>query len=446
MPLLLPEELVASISQQWPCRQLQIRQLAKLLSPRLPSFPAIVVHGPEASGKSTILTEVLDAYTCNDTRGDVVSTRSRYKKRRLEKVDENSSSRESQLYCVVKVAECITARHLLTRIISSTIATLHSAGTTDEEWIRIANNSKCEHISGLPGTLGELLDKAGCNKFVLVLDGIDNLREGGQMLLAAFARVGELVRSLSIVFVLRLSPRPIFLQATGVPHVYFPPYTREEAISIVAALGPPDVHGLPVETAAKLYEPFLSTLYDSLIGPTASTIPVFRSTCQAIWPRFVSPIVNGEVPPGPAQKGQWDFARLLVKGRSLFQQQGEQMLVHHIVSDSSQAESSLAARIKASTVVNKNPTSHLPSLPYLSNLVLIAAFLAAHTPPRMDTTFFSKFTTARKKRIRRRKRVAAPPDDVDDPTATPCKKSIGNKSTIPSSGGGDPTLCRFDLP
>lgn len=143
-----------------------------------------------------MLREVLNAYTRTDTNSDVIPTNNKNKRRKIENKNDVDASLNS-LYAVVKVAECITARHLLTRIVSSTIAALRATGTVDEEWIHVANNAKCDHISSLPGILGELLAKAGCEKFVLVLDGVDSLREGGQMLLAALARIGEIVRVLS---------------------------------------------------------------------------------------------------------------------------------------------------------------------------------------------------------------------------------------------------------
>jgi len=52
---------------------------------------------------------------------------------------------------------------------------------------------RCEHISLLAVVLGDILAKAGCGKFVLVLDGVDAQREAGQMLLAALARLGDIV-------------------------------------------------------------------------------------------------------------------------------------------------------------------------------------------------------------------------------------------------------------
>lgn len=223
---------------------------------------------------------------------------------------------------------------------------------------------------------------------------------------------------LSVIFVSKFTPRPMFLQIAGVPHIYFPPYSRIELLSILSDLPPPLVPDLPGSIAEKLYPSFLSTLYDSLIGPAAGTIPDFRAACEKLWPRFVAPIVNGELPLG----GEWDFSRLLVKNRTLFQQQGENLLLHRIVSDNPDL---LATNGILS--LTKNTKGQLPTLPYVPTLILTASFLAAHIPQRVDIVFFSKFASSKKKRIRRRNRANIPsqnqiPDiDADDPTQTPSK-------------------------
>ncbi|WEW56357.1 hypothetical protein PRK78_001800 [Emydomyces testavorans] len=353
---------------------------------------------------------------------------------------------------IIRVAECITARHLLMKIVSSTIIAIQKTGShifldgAKEEWVKIADKARCENVSSLPTVLSDILGKTRCEKYMLVLDGVDELREGGQMLLAALARLGVLhdcgkintphlnsqIPSLCVLFVSRFTPRPLFLQVAGVPHIYFPPYSRNETLSILSNLSPPSVVDLPEETAAKLYPPFLSTLYDSLIGPAAGTISVFRSACEKLWPRFVAPIVNQENPPG----GEWDFSRLLVKNRTLFQQQGELVLIHRIVPDV--ANSSTA---NGTLSLLKNKASQLPALPYVSTLILTAAFLAAYIPQRLDTVLFSKFASSKKKRSRRRgkfnlaSRLQSDDQDLDDPTQTPSKrgKKSGTQSRVTKS-------------
>lgn len=227
--------------------------------------------------------------------------------------------------------------------------------------------------------------------------------------------------------ILSSTPRPLFLQAAAVPHINFPPYTRKEAVAIILNEVTPAVDGLPSEMSSKLYPHFVSTVYDSLVGPTASSIPVFRSICEKLWPQFVGPIVNDETPPGGNK--EWDFARLLVRNRTLFRQQGEAALVHHIVPEETPAAGS-GVKPKPSLSAASAP-SPLPSLPYFPTLILTAAYLASHIPQRLDTIFFSKFSSsslsARNKRAhhRRRLKVLSQAQAEDNAASTPNKR--GNK-------------------
>ncbi|PGH23172.1 hypothetical protein AJ80_02809 [Polytolypa hystricis UAMH7299] len=418
---------LASVCGQWKGRERLIRLLGGLLSPHIPSPSSIIVHGPSHTGKSSVLHAVLDAYSAADAT--------------------------SFPYTFVKCAECITARHLLVKILASVVAVLRdnaSGGEEGGEWIDDLARSRCEHISVLVNVLGDALARAGEDKFVLVLDDVDALREGGMMLLAGLTRVAESIPSLTIIFVLKLTPRPLLLQSAGVPHVYFPPYTRSEALSILSsppASLPPQLPGLPSTTVAKLYLPFLTTLYDSLIGPTLGTIPVFRSAAEKLWPRFVSPITSGETPPGGAR--EWDFTRLLVKQRGLFRQVGEEVLVHHIVDDDDDNQASVGGPgVLGSTSTSVKKHDPLPSLPFTPTLLLTAAYLAAHIPPRLDVIFFSKFSSsslsARNKRAHHRRRLkvlslsqqAHDPDndnDEDNASSSPRKKPSrrGAKSSRP---------------
>lgn len=220
---------------------------------------------------------------------------------------------------------------------------------------------------------------------------------------------------MTVVLIVSTTPRPLFLQSSGVAHISFPPYTRNEAITIITASDPPHVDGLSRDLAAKFYPQFVSTVYDSLVGPTAGTMPSFQSLCERLWPRFIRPVVD-ESPPG----GGWDFARLLVRNRSMFQTQGENMLVHHIVSEEYDG-----GKNKTTSFTSKQP----PSLPYFPSLILTAAYIASHTPSRLDTIFFSKYSSsslsARNKRAHHRRRLKrlsqAQHAMTDNPEDTPKK-------------------------
>lgn len=209
------------------------------------------------------------------------------------------------------------------------------------------------------------------------------------------------------------TPRPLFLQSAGVAHVNFPPYTRKEAITIVTAAGLPYINHLSDEANDKLDDPsilniynqFVATVYDSLVGPTAGTIPSFLSICERLWPRFVQPLIADD------QSGvEWDFTRLLLRNRAMFKIQGESMLVHHIVpvSEEEEAEKEKEERNEDSLSLSKKHPK-LPSLPYFPTLILTSAYVASHTPQRLDTIFFSKFSSsslsARNKRSHHRRRL-----------------------------------------
>lgn len=237
--------------------------------------------------------------------------------------------------------------------------------------------------------------------------------------------------------ILSSTPRPLFLQASGVPHISFPPYTRKESIAIILAAGAPAALDLPAETSAQLYPHFVSAVYDSLVGPTASSIPVFRNICEKLWPQFVSPITNGETPPGGNE--EWDFSRLLVKSRSLFRRQGEDALVHRIVTEDALPSTTNGPLFKPSSLLSAvSAPSPLPTLPYFATLVLTSAYLASHTPQRLDTIFFSKFSSsslsARNKRAHHRRRLKvlsqaqAAEDREASQASTPSRRGKGKRT------------------
>lgn len=99
-------------------------------------------------------------------------------------------------HAIVRSTECITGRHLLTKILW---ATLEALGKRDE-WENYGKG-RCEHVSTLAVLLSECLaSRSGkaIEKFVLVLDGIDKQREAPQTLLSALARLGEIVSCFGI--------------------------------------------------------------------------------------------------------------------------------------------------------------------------------------------------------------------------------------------------------
>lgn len=152
----LPDELLLTLTEQWPCREQQLRQLSALLSPTLPSPSTIVTYGPHATGKSNVVKSYLEA-------------------KRLK-------------HAIVQCRECVTGRHLLER----TVAAVNNATQeNDVDGKTEGYTGRCENISALAVHLQRLLGQL--DKFILVFDGIDKQREAPPTLLPALARLGEMV-------------------------------------------------------------------------------------------------------------------------------------------------------------------------------------------------------------------------------------------------------------
>jgi origin recognition complex subunit 5 len=91
-------------------------------------------------------------------------------------------------HTIINVRECITTRHLLERIVA---ASLDALDVFNDEKIDRRPYARTENLSALCVNMEKLLE--GRDKFVLVLDAVDKLREGGGTLIAALARLGEMV-------------------------------------------------------------------------------------------------------------------------------------------------------------------------------------------------------------------------------------------------------------
>lgn len=192
------------------------------------------------------------------------------------------------------------------------------------------------------------------------------------------------VPNLTTILVVQHPPSR-FLHHAGVPHVAFPPYTRNQAIHILSRK-PPDIFAdaFPAdldyddeaheEDKAWLWPRFCAAVWDSLAQNATRDLAAFREVCRKLWRPFVAPIVTSEF-------GTRDFSRLLVHQRRLFQ--NESVLLDSIVAVPS-----------AKTAVAK-ATAH--ELPYYARWLLIAAYLASYNPAKLDALYFMK-STERKRR------------------------------------------------
>jgi origin recognition complex subunit 5 len=128
--------------------------------PTFPSPSNLVVHGLEATGKSSITKSILETL---DVRHAVVDSK-----------------------------ECITGRHLLEK---AAVSSRENAKELNSE-VESLVNSRCENLSALSAQLEQLLQNQ--DKFVLVFDGIDRQKEAPPTLIPALARMAAAVRMISM--------------------------------------------------------------------------------------------------------------------------------------------------------------------------------------------------------------------------------------------------------
>lgn len=136
-----------------------------------------MVVGPEATGKSIIVSSVLEDLAASSAG----SLRC-------------GEGLPVVRFAIVKSLECISSRHLFEKA----IALVNTASHHRE------NPPRCESLSQLSVELGKSLGGWDPNndRFVLVFDGIDNQRDAPPTLLPALARLSEVVSSIVLDYML----------------------------------------------------------------------------------------------------------------------------------------------------------------------------------------------------------------------------------------------------
>ncbi|GAP92880.1 putative origin recognition complex subunit 5 [Rosellinia necatrix] len=386
----LPDDLLASLITSFPCRDAQINALTTLIHPRIAPCRNVVVHGTEATGKSAIISELLQILR-NHSPSDLS-------------------------YAIVKSAECVTARHLFERTVGLVGAALENGSPP----------SRCETLAALLAELTKLLPNTQQDprsRFVLVFDGIDRQRDAPPTLLPALARLSETIPNLTTLFIVT-TPSASLLRISSPPHVHFPPYTKAQYITILSRTPPPSLPNTTQQETTDLWARFAAAVHDALARPAARTLPRLRRSCGALWPRFTAPVASG------THRAR-EFSKLLIAARAYFQD--EAVLEPGIqralplpsttaattttaaaVIVASSSSSSLSSRNTTAAVVEeKTPNKKMKIgggssstdlstlLPPTARHLLVAAYLASHNAPRHDDALFSTWHAAGTRRRRR---------------------------------------------
>ncbi|KAG6004841.1 hypothetical protein E4U21_000679 [Claviceps maximensis] len=431
------EELLAPLVTSFPGREHQIRSLATLVHPDAAQCRNIVLHGTEATGKSSI-TEHLLARLAESMKSTTLETPT------AAQTDTQAQGESCGFYyhVTVNAAQCITSRHLFERIVGAVADVLDRDGRSGSghggaaSRMRGLRHGRCESLAQLSVVLGTMLAEAAAGearwRFILVLDAIDRQKEAAPTLLPGLARLSEIIPCLTCIFIVTAPPAG-FLQTPASAHLHFPPYTKPEFVRILA-LSPPSTPllSLTQQEISDLWTRFCAAVHDAFVRSATRTLPSFRHSCRALWPRFIAPVLAGT-------HSHKEFSKLLVAVRARFQD--ESLLNPSIIavrparSDVSlSAASSASASAQGMTAkdnglgvgiggsgsgdadLSSKPTSNSSHakttatpppfasadltalLPIAARLLLIAAYLASHNATKHDLTLFSTHYHGRKRR------------------------------------------------
>lgn len=343
-------------------RQQQLELLNAYLGHDYMQCPqSILIHGPSASGKSFVLQQFLTQSHCK--------------------------------YSIVSCQQCLTPRVLLQRALKSIKS---QTGYVDESDELVA----VENFGVFFSMVAKIFKSTNTARqpHFLVLDRIDEMPDVSFDLYSCFARTAEMssIKNLTVVFVVTGS-QPRALVTTTIPHIYFAPYTREEALAILC-----EDSSLCPYGDMSFREKFFSLVYDTLGSYTGTNIRRLSSACRRVWPIFTQPILDGSLKPT-------DFIKLYRRCEYLFS--SEAAVSEDIVDETLESLAEMA-RTKSS-----HKLSSSPNLTRESNYILCAAYLASYNPPRFDSRFFSRAKEARGRRrvTSRRKQLKINPRSLAAP-------------------------------
>ncbi len=181
MGIALPSDLLLSLEDSCPCRSTQIRQLTMLYN---------VIRRPLKVLPSSTLTRQQDLFP--PPRNLIVHGLQGTSK--LRTVCSVLATREI-IHTVVKSRECLSLRHLLSKIHTACIAVIYEGGNERAEE---AFDSRTDSVNALGVNLQRLLQGRD-EKLVLVLDGIDKQRGRNPNTLPALARLSDIVCAIATV-------------------------------------------------------------------------------------------------------------------------------------------------------------------------------------------------------------------------------------------------------
>lgn len=293
---------------------------------------------------------------------------------------------------IINCDECITQKLLLQRCLMTIIADSqiqYDILNFMYKGLKAARASLlCENFAYFLMLLEQFVVATNYKEpHVLVLDRFDQCCDPTDDLFAAFVRLREhsVIRNISVIFITS-HECPKEIATLSIPCIHFKSYTQDQLVLILQSTQSFHLRLVSREEDSTFWQNYTKLIVDLYYDYTGSDLKLLRELCHNLWPRFATPIENGEYKPS-------EFVRL-------FRDIRENILTDNIVSNSSISDYITGEEEQSSNV------SSLSDLPYHSKFLLIASYLASYVDQKSDLDIFSRMKNIKKKGERRSKETS----------------------------------------
>ncbi|XP_056645730.1 origin recognition complex subunit 5 [Diorhabda sublineata] len=341
--------VLSSLRQSLPCRDIQIDQLYNLFAYKdEPQIESVYVYGGTSSGKSIVVTRILEELQIN--------------------------------HALVNLIECYSSKILFETILNSISG--HQLDPKNavpyakcDKFVDFINNvQKCNKMKNLDG-------------FVLVLDNAEELRNMEFNLLPCFLRLKELTGiSLPVIFISKIIFEKFYTKAGAVEpiKIHFPQYNKNELLEILS-LDAEQIKKIvskhfnkPLEFDINFYKNYLN-LFLSVFYRVCRDVSELRYMSRINFIKYCEPVIYNQ--------------------HSL---QDSMALWRNIAPILKQSLEALYLRVDTLRPANSVKEKPMPTLelPFYAKYLLIAAYLASYNPAKDDKKLFMKHHGKQKKKLK----------------------------------------------
>ncbi|XP_021935716.1 origin recognition complex subunit 5 isoform X2 [Zootermopsis nevadensis] len=343
------------LCQDIPCRNYQISCIMELIGqPGEPLPPAVFVYGHTATGKTLVVSHILEALQYS--------------------------------HAVVNCIECYMPQLLFEPILNK----IHGHELSCAK--KYVPYASCDYMMDFVSCLRDskivAQEKKPC---IIVLDKCEKLRDMDANLLPAFLRLQELTKLNNIcVFFLSDVVWEKFRIREGFQEpiqIHFPQYTKDELVEILLRDHPPGGRW-PNDFYCSYVKLFLG-----IFQRACRDLNELRHMAQLNFPKYCDPVLKGET--------QMDDVNKLWRHVTPHLRSSLAQLYLRTVSSYGQEEPT------KSTALSSSATYVLSfDLPYYAKFFLIASYLASYNPAKADRRLFVKNHGKERKKKQQQKKLA----------------------------------------